>query len=213
MPIGVCPQCQSRFVIEDERSYQRTCPCCLLPMQVAPPGEISAARQRREEQGSERARAASDRLYCNGVPLAADERGQRLLAAIAEAAYQRQQAAARRGEARRLLAETKGAAPPPFPRCDAASPPPGPDQGARGGGVIADPRLRAVDLCRRAAAVQARVRETQIRARMVCGAARMRREDWHASRSPEAALPPSRNWDRRSGRTARCSVGGCASAR
>src|SRR5438132_1176314 len=105
MPIGICPQCQSRFVIEDERSYQRTCPRCLLPMQLATPGEISTLLQQR----AARARTASDRLYFNGVPLAADERGQRLLAAIAEAAYQQERAAARREEARRLREETKGA--------------------------------------------------------------------------------------------------------
>jgi len=119
-----------------------------------------------------------------------DEQGQRVLQAIAEAAYQGQQAHARRDEARRLRGAPNGAAPSSYPgrRGPRVLPPPNP--GPQGSTVIADPALRAASLCGRAAAVQAHTREILIKARMICGAVRVMREDRHASGLPEASLPP-----------------------
>src|SRR6476661_10501516 len=122
MPIGICPRCQGRFVIEDERSYQRTCPRCLLPMQVPRVAEMPGPLQGGKERAASVPGDEREGQYWDGVPLAADERGHRLLAVIAEAAYLKEQAAARRLEARRLR-QAEAAAPAPVRWVDPARPP------------------------------------------------------------------------------------------
>src|SRR5205085_4020046 len=109
--------------------------------------------------------------------------------AIAEAAYQQEQAARRREEARRLR-ETHGAAPNrsrvPWGDLDRPSVP---DQGTRGGTVTLNPGLRAVELCRRAAVAHAYAKEVQMQARRVCGTVRVMHKDRHADPLPDADLP------------------------
>src|SRR3954447_11618455 len=92
MAIGVCPQCRRRFVVEDARSFQRTCPACLRPMELpdAPDGPASDA-----------AAGADEMLWFNGAPLVTDDLGQRVMGAIGEAASRRSVARAQREPARR----------------------------------------------------------------------------------------------------------------
>src|SRR3954468_5472629 len=138
MPIGLCPHCQRRFVIEDERSSQRTCPRCLHPMRLPPREEPALEPPSAPHPALSATPDALKTLYLNGEPLAVNEVGQRLLAALAEAGYQRDVAQQLRHEARHWRGKADpapveaGAAPAPpsvlFPERE-APPPPGPRGG------------------------------------------------------------------------------------
>lgn len=104
MAIGICPGCRRRFVIEDARSYQRTCPACLHPMQIPGPATVSPPTS--QLHGEARS------LWLNDTPLPAHDLGQRVMAALAEAAHQcavaralRQAVRVRRGGDARSVAD------------------------------------------------------------------------------------------------------------
>jgi hypothetical protein len=40
MPAGACDRCQRTFIMESERSPQRTCPRCLRPLRMLTRGEM-----------------------------------------------------------------------------------------------------------------------------------------------------------------------------
>lgn len=121
MPIAFCHQCQRRFVIENERSFQRTCPRCLRAMDLATPPDW---REEHPPEGSARAAASADDfegIWLNEAPLAADELGRRVLSAVAEAAYQRNLAQAQRELARTLRRESRLRVTPPARADDPSS--------------------------------------------------------------------------------------------
>jgi hypothetical protein len=98
MPIGACDHCRRWFVVEDARSPQRTCPHCFHPMRLTASGE--ALDHLREEALRQAPPSAED--SADGVALAANELGQRLLKVVAEAAAICGEAEICRQEAREL---------------------------------------------------------------------------------------------------------------
>lgn len=106
MPIGVCPRCQHRFMFEAERSPQRICPRCLRPLSLTPgawPAPPPAERIAAAGPGGFPGR------WLNDLPLPAHPLGQRLRAALAEAACQSARAGALRQQARELQRGSRSA--------------------------------------------------------------------------------------------------------
>jgi hypothetical protein len=173
MPIGICLPCQRRFVVEEERSFQRTCPGCLHPMELpgaasltalvplstafptSPPGELGVR-------------------WLNDTPVAADELGQRLMTALAQAADERERARRQRLMARELRRKEKGE-----PAAAELSPVSLAGAAMRGAQTEPGP----VNLLRKARAVC-------LEARMTVGQVRVGREKRQFSRDPLSLLPP-----------------------
>jgi hypothetical protein len=178
MPIAICPDCQRRFVIEEERSPQRTCPRCLHPMELALGGAAPADQPVTLD--------APEAIYLNGEPLAASEIGRRLLAVLAEAGYQSGVARQLRGAARAQRGAAKpvpvgaGVAPARPPALPAVREAP-----ARGPAVVG----QAEQLLQQARSAAEQARAARIEARITQGRSRVARED-RRSRPHSGSLPP-----------------------
>jgi hypothetical protein len=172
MAIGICLQCQHRFVIEDARSYQRTCPVCLQPTQLsdaaaAPPMTALPAHK---DQGR----------WIHDVPLAADQLGQRVRTALAEAAYHRSVVQALRQAARARRGERERAGEPPR---TTGSAPDGPEAPA---GAMRDSGNGSPQ----ASGLLERAQRSCLEAKILHGQFRVAQENRRASRDPLAVLPP-----------------------
>jgi hypothetical protein len=188
MPIGVCLHCQRRFVIEDARSFQRTCPCCLRPMQILAEEALPPSLPSSPPLYPPPEKESS--LYLDGTPLAANELGQRLMAVMAEAAYQReiartmkQAARERRGEPELTTEEISPAVPSPCreePLDD-----PGPGAGISRSGLI----QQADTLQQRGRDLIERAQWACLDAKIIQGRARVAREDRRSRRDPLSLLP------------------------
>jgi hypothetical protein len=102
MPIGACDRCQRWFVVEDERSPQRTCPVCFHPMRLTASGEALDHVRRQ----ADRARPPESSEAAGSAALLGEALGQRLLAVVAEAAAICSEAELCREEARALRQRT-----------------------------------------------------------------------------------------------------------
>jgi hypothetical protein len=183
MPIGVCPYCQRRFVIEDERSFQRTCPRCLRPMQIPTEETMSSSDPPSQQPPDTPSRADDEGPCLNGTPLAAGELGQRLMRTLAEAAYQR---ACSRGQ-RRTARGRRGEEESPADEMPTVAPPfPDPDDGE----PLNNPIRQSAWLQQRAGALVERAQGACVKAKIVTGQARVARENRQASTGELALLPP-----------------------
>ena len=100
MPIGACDRCHCWFVVEDERSPQRTCPHCFHPMRLTTSAEAVDHLHGPAPTSPSARPTHLDAAGLSGAVLAANRLRERLLAAVAEAAALRSQAATCRQEAR-----------------------------------------------------------------------------------------------------------------
>lgn len=193
MPIGVCSSCHRRFVVESERSFQRTCPYCLHPMEVSRGGQGPPSPGASPEPPFSPP-AQSMIVSWDGAPLSADPQGLRLLTVLAEAAYQRDQARAIRWEARRTRGDTtevrerRNVRPPralqAMPPCELPV-----DPGEPGQPSSAGPTVQARWLTDWALALQERAAEACLQAQMIQDQARVVLENGRLIQSGEAVLP------------------------
>lgn len=173
MAIGICPQCRGRFVVEDVRSFQRTCPACLRPMELSPSvhGGTTAAPT-----------AEAELLWLNDAPLAVDELGQRVMAAIAEAAYQQSLARAERQASRERRGDVEA------PEADAEEPLPRLSPAAPEAPLNAGPDPD--ELHRRAATLVERALASCLEAKILRSQARLIRESRRSLPDELSLLPP-----------------------
>jgi hypothetical protein len=174
MPVGICQSCQRRFVVETERSFQRTCPRCLQPLKLPgtaslgalpPPSPSSAPVSARDELGGR---------WLKDTPVAADALGQRLMTVLAEAADECERAEAHRQRARELRKKAMG-------KPAASGPTPTPDP---------KPATEQVRLNPSPANLQERAHAVCLQTRMTVGQARVAREQRQFRRDPLSLLPP-----------------------